>query len=149
MPMRGMRVRSFGVCAALLIGFPALGQIDPAKRQLLHVGYNAFFEGHAPLAAYAFYYLNSPQFYREDLTLRMAIAPVYFDSELGISHALGPNTDIGIGLAGGGFADSYNEVRRGKYYTRESFDGYGGGASVSLYHLFNPSYKIPLHGIVR
>jgi len=79
----------------------------------------------------------------------MAIAPVYFDSELGISHALGPNTDIGIGLAGGGFADSYNEVRRGKYYTRESFDGYGGGASVSLYHLFNPSYKIPLHGIVR
>jgi hypothetical protein len=30
-----------------------------------------------------------PQFYRPNLTLRMAIAPVYLDSELGISHVLG------------------------------------------------------------
>lgn len=124
-------------------------QIDPAKRQLLQLGYNASFEGHAPIAAYAFYYLNRPGFYREDLTLRMAIAPVYLDSELGISQALGPNTHLGIGLAGGGFADSYNEVRRGKYIPRESFDGHGGGASLSLYHLFNPGMRIPLHGIVR
>jgi hypothetical protein len=133
----------------LLISIPASAQIDPEKRQLLHVGYNAFFKGHAPLAAYGFYYLNRPQFYREDVTLRMAVAPVYFDSELGISRALGPHTDIGIGVAGGGFADSYNEVRGGKYFTKESFDGYGGGASVSLYHLFNPAQRIPLHGIVR
>jgi len=144
-----MSVKSFIAAAALIGAFPAAGQIDPEKRQLLQVGYNASFEGHAPIAAYAFYYLNRPQFQREDLTLRMAIAPVYFDSELGISHALGPNTDLGIGLAGGGFADSYNEVRGGKYRTKESFDGHGGGASVSLYHLFNPSYNIPLYGIVR
>ena len=127
----------------------ASAQIDPDKRQLLHLGYNAFFQGHAPIAGYAFYYLNRPEFIRDDLTLRMAIAPVYFDSELGISHALGPNTDIGIGMAGGGFADSYNEVRGGKYFLKESYDGYGGGASVSLYHRFNPAQRIPLFGIAR
>src|SRR4051812_30720004 len=132
-----------------IICLSASAQIDPDKRQLLHLGYNAFFQGHAPIAGYAFYYLNRPEFLRDDLTLRMAIAPVYFDSELGISHALGPNTDIGIGMTGGGFADSYNEVRRGTYLPKESFDGYGGGASVSLYHRFNPAQRIPLYGIAR
>jgi hypothetical protein len=33
----------------------ALGQIDPVNRQLVQLGYNAAFEGHAPLSAYAFY----------------------------------------------------------------------------------------------
>jgi hypothetical protein len=126
-----------------------MAQIDPEKRQLLHLGYNASFEGHAPIAAYAFYYLNRPEFYRTNLTLRMAIAPVYLDSELGISQAIGPNTHLGVGVAGGGFADSYNEIRRGKYRPSESFDGNGGGASVSLYHLFNPSMRIPLYGVAR
>src|SRR5205085_36606 len=74
----------------------------------------------APIAGYAFYYLNRPEFLREDLTLRMAIAPVYFDSELGFSHALGPNTDLGLGVAGGGFAESYNEVRGGRFIPKES-----------------------------
>jgi hypothetical protein len=127
----------------------ASAQIDPDKRQLLHLGYNGSFKGHAPIAGYAFYYLNRPDFYRDDLTLRMAIAPVYFDSELGLAHALGPNTDVGIGLAGGAFADSYNEVRGGKYRPRESFDGYGGSSSVSLYHRFNPAQLIPLFGLLR
>ena len=130
-------------------GISAFGQIDPDKRQLLHLGYNASFKGHAPIAGYAFYYLNRPDFYRDDLTLRMAIAPVYLDSELGIAHALGPNTDIGVGIAGGGFADSYNEVRRGKFIPKESFEGHGGGGSVSLYHRFNPAQRIPLYGIAR
>ncbi|HTD65523.1 MAG TPA: hypothetical protein VK846_03195, partial [Candidatus Limnocylindria bacterium] len=114
-----------------------------------HMGYNASFKGHAPIAGYAFYYLNRPEFLRDNLTLRMAIAPVYFDSELGISHALGPNTDIGIGVAGGAFADSFNEVRQGKYLPKESFDGYGGSTSVNLYHRFNPAQRIPLFGIAR
>src|SRR5688572_21331110 len=147
-------MRRWGRAAIISMGLgmsclSALAQIDPDKRQLLHLGYNAPFEGHAPLAAYAFYYLNRPDFYRDDLTLRMAIAPVYFDSELGLAHALGPNTDVGFGLAGGAFADSYNEVRGGKYRPHESFDGYGGSASVSLYHRFNPAQLIPLFGLLR
>jgi hypothetical protein len=133
----------------MLTGLSAWAQIDTDKRQLLHFGYDASFKGHAPIAAYAFYYLNRPQFMRDDLTLRMAVAPVYFDSELGWAHALGPNTDLGFGLAGGGFADSYREVRGGKYIPRESFDGHGGGASVSLYHRFNPTQLIPLFGVLR
>ncbi len=135
--------------AMTLLSLPASAQIDPSRRQLLQLGYDAPFVGHAPLAGYVFYYLNHPEFYRDDLTMRMAIAPVYFDSELGVAHALGPNTDLGLGLAGGGFADSYNEVRQGVYHADESFDGHGGSASLSLYHRCNPNQLIPLYAVLR
>ena len=125
-------------------------QIDPVKRELLQFGYNQPFQGQSPISAYAFYYYNKPSFLdHTNLTLRLAVAPVYIDSELGISHALGPNTDVGIGLAGGGFADSYYEVRKGKYVKEESFIGHGVTGSGSIYHLFDPNEKIPLSGILR
>lgn len=139
-----------GIVSASCLGcLPALAQIDPIKRELLQVGYNAAFEGHSPLSAYAFYYRNQPDFLRTNLTLRLAMAPTYIDSELGIRQALGQLTDLGIGVAGGGFADSFNEIRRGKYLQSESFDGYGGELNLSLYHLFNPGYQIPLNGVLR
>jgi hypothetical protein len=125
------------------------GQIDPFKRELIQVGYNAALQGHSPLSAYAFYYRNEPDFLNTNLTLRLALAPTYLDSELGIHGVLGENTDLGIGLAGGGFADDYYEIRQGKYYPSESFDGYGGQFSLSLYHLFNPGQLIPLYGFAR
>src|ERR1041384_4806508 len=125
-------------------------QIDPMPRELIQLGYNASFEGHAPLSAYAFYYRNAPDFLKNtNLTLRLAIAPVYIDSELGIARALGENTDVGIGLAGGGFADSYDEIRQGTFYKGESFTGHGGETSLSLYHCFNPGALIPLNGVLR
>jgi hypothetical protein len=124
-------------------------QIDPSKRELIQLGYNQPLQGSGPLAAYAFYYLNVPQFVRSNLTLRLAVAPVYLDSELGISRALGQNTDLGFGISGGGFADTFAEVRRGKYIRAESFTGHGGGGSASLYHLFNPGARIPLNGVFR
>ncbi len=127
----------------------ARSQIDPTKRDLFQFGYNAALEGHPPLSIYAFYYRNQPDFLRTNLTLRLAIAPTYLDSELGFRNALGENTDLGIGLAGGGFADSYYEIRQGKYLPKESFDGYGGETSLSLYHLFNPGKLIPLNGVLR
>jgi hypothetical protein len=126
-----------------------LGQIDPVKRELIQLGYNGALEGHAPLAAYAFFYRNEPNFLQTNLTLRLAVAPVYLDSELGISHALGENTDIGIGIAGGGFADSYNEIDQGAYEPPQSFTGHGGEGSLSVYHLFNPGKLIPLNGLLR
>ena len=127
----------------------ASAQVDPMKRELIQFGYDASFEGHPPLAAYAFYYRNDPGFLRTNLTLRLAIAPTYLDSELGFSHALSENTDAGIGVAGGGFADSYNEIRGGKYLPKESFDGYGGELNASIYHLFNPGDQVPLNGVLR
>jgi hypothetical protein len=127
----------------------AWGQIDPVKRSLLQVGYNAALEGHSPLSAYAFYYWNQPGFPRTNLTLRLAVAPTYVDSELGIAHALGEHTDLGIGMAGGAFADSYKEIDQGTYEPTQSFDGYGGETSLSLYHLLNPGQQIPLYGVVR
>src|SRR5216684_7007246 len=142
-------MRSFSLWLGLLAPVVACGQIDPVKRQLFQVGYNGGLEGHPPLSVYAFYYQNEPHLLRTNLTLRMAVAPTYLDSELGISDALGPHTDLGIGLAGGGFADSYDEIRQGDFKPAESFVGYGGEGSLSVYHLFNPGQEIPLNGVLR
>ena len=134
----------------LLCGNAALqAQLDPVKRELIQLGYNQPLHGRGPLSGYAFYYLNLPDFYQTNLTLRLAVAPVYLDSELGFAHLIGPNTDFGIGVAGGGFADSYPEIRGGNYLRAESFTGHGGGLSASVYHLFNPGRMIPLNGVVR
>lgn len=127
----------------------AYAQIDPMSRELIQLGYNASFEGHAPFAGYAFYYRNEPHFLETNLTLRLAVAPTYLDSELGFSGLFGENTDLGVGMAGGGYADSYDEIRQGKFYPGESFDGYGGEGSLSVYHLFNPGQMIPLNGVLR
>jgi hypothetical protein len=54
-----------------------------------------------------------------------------------------------VGLAGGGFADSYSEIRHGKFLRDESFTGHGAELSSSVYQLFNPGDRIPLYGILR
>jgi hypothetical protein len=144
--------RKLWLVPLILVGcsaFPASGQIDPVSRELIQVGYNAAMEGHPPLSGYAFYYRNEPHFYRTNLTLRLAVAPTYLDSELGIGGALGPNTDLGIGIAGGGFGDSYDEIRGGTFLRNESFVGHGGEGSLSIYHCFNPGREIPLNGVLR
>jgi hypothetical protein len=135
----------------LMLSAPVVvsAQIDPIKRDLIQLGYNQPAEGHAPFAGYAFYYHNQPNFLRTNQTLRLAVAPVYLDAELGFVHGLGPHTDFGIGVAGGGFADSYNEIHGGKFYPAESFDGHGGEVSFSLYHLFNPADLVPLNLVLR
>ena len=125
-------------------------QIDPFKRDLIQIGYNGALEGRQPFSGYAFYYHNEPDFLQDtNLTLRLAIAPTYVDSELGVIGALGEFTDMGIGAAGGAFADSYNEIHGGKFYPAQSFDGYGGETSLSIYHLFDPGRLIPLNLVVR
>jgi hypothetical protein len=140
----------FLLAAALGWAPGARAQIDPVQRELIQLGYNQPLESRGPLAAYAFYYLNQPQFLRNsNLTLRLAVAPVYLDAEVGIRGALGAHTDLGVGLAGGGFADSYSEVRGGRYEREESFLGHGGMISSSLYHRFNPDARMPLHGVLR
>jgi hypothetical protein len=124
-------------------------QIDPAKRELIQLGYSYPLQGHAPISAYAFYYANLPNFYQSNLTLRLAVAPIYLDAEVGLINLLGENTDLGLGITGGGFADTYSEIRQGKYLREESFTGHGGGVVASVYHLFNPGQRVPLNGMVR
>jgi hypothetical protein len=151
-PARPVALRHWLIALALVGAWHAattFAQIDPVRRELFQVGYDQPLEGRSPIAGYAFFYYNQPQFYETNLTLRLAIAPVYLDSELGISHALGPNTDFAVGLAGGGFADDYDEIRQGKFYPEESFSGNGGQLSSSIYHLFDPGYRIPLNGVLR
>ena len=125
-------------------------QIDPEKRHLFQAAYNQPLQGSGPFAGYMFYYLNEPGFLRKtNLTLRLAVAPVFADSELGIRQALGPNTDLGIGLQGGGFAYGYADIDQGRYLRGQSFNGGGVTVSTSVYHRFNPDARIPLTGQIR
>ena len=133
----------------LFLPLAAWAQIDPVKRDLVQFGYNQPVEGQAPVAGYAFYYHNQPDFLRTNLTWRLALAPVYLDTEFGFNHGLGPQTDFALGAAGGGFADSYNELRGGRFIKAESFEGHGGELSASVYHLFNPGDLIPLNYVLR
>jgi hypothetical protein len=146
---RRRRCHGLVLLYVLLVASPAVAQIDPEKRRLFQLGYNQPFQGRGPLSGYAYFYYNQPNYLRTNLTLRLAVAPVYLDSELGIREVLSPNTDLAIGLAGGGFADSYSEVRAGKYVREESFTGHGADVSVSLYHRFNPDQQIPLNAVLR
>jgi hypothetical protein len=133
----------------LAVPLVASAQIDPVKRDLVQFGYNQPVEGQAPVAGYAFYYHNEPDFLRTNLTWRLALAPVYLDTEFGFINGLGPHTDLALGAAGGGFADSYNELRGGQFIKDESFEGHGGEISGSIYHLFNPDDLIPLNYVLH
>ena len=146
-----MTFRGKWLCLLFVASLPVFthGQIDPIKRRLIQLGYNQPLEGQGPIAAYGFYYYNKPEFYATNLTLRVAIAPIYLDTDLGFTGLLGPQTDVSFGLAGGGFADSYSEIRQGTYNRRESFIGHGGEISSSVYHRLNPAQTVPLWTILR
>jgi hypothetical protein len=139
----------FLALAVVLAALNASGQVDPDKRELVQFGFSQAVEGASPVAAYGYYYLNEPNFYNTNLTLRIALAPVYLDSEVGLVGLLGPHTDLGLGLAGGGFADNYYEFQDGKYLPEQSFTGFSAEGSASVYHLFDPGKLIPLFGILR
>ena len=147
-PLTGSRLLA-GAAALTLVAFNASAQIDPAPRQLLELGGDASVTDSGPMGAYAFYYWNMVNVPTTNQFLRLVIAPVYVDSELGFKGLLGEHTDLGIGAFGGLYANSYQEVDGGRWYKNQSFNGNGGGASVSLYHLFNPDQHIPLNGVLR
>jgi hypothetical protein len=146
-----MQRRSLQVAFALLLGsaFAVWAQIDPYPRNLLELGYDYSLSGQGPQALYAYYYYNNPALMNTNIALRLAVAPVYFDGELGFRQLLSPHTDVGLGLSGGGFGENYYEMRQGQYFKDESFDGHGGGASLNLYHLINPRQMIPLNAVVQ
>jgi hypothetical protein len=156
-------VRASARLAVLLVvltgwGHRLAAQLDPVPRRLLQVGYNQPVEGNDPFSGYAFFYYNRPGFVRSNLTFRAAVAPVYLDSELGFRGLLSPGTDVGVGVAGGGFADSHNEIVNGKWRKEESFTGHAGEFNASVYHLFNPLppgrtpqrlAEVPVQGLFR
>ena len=127
----------------------ALAQIDPNPRSLLQLGLDQSLSGQGPNSLYAYYYYNRPGFLRTNVTLRLAVAPVYFDGEIGFRQLLSPNSDLGIGISGGGFGENYYEVREGHYLRGESFEGHGGGGSLKLYHRINPNQRIPLSAVLQ
>jgi len=135
--------------AVLLVGFNCQAQIDPEHRNLLELGYDQPLEGQGPQGVYAYYYYNNPDFFNTNLDLRLAIAPAYVDGELGFKQLLSPTTDVGLGFNGGMFGANYYEVRQGRFYKSESFNGDGGGVALSVYQLLNPRMLIPINVVAR
>ena len=132
-----------------LAAFNCQAQIDPEHRNLLELGYDQPLAGQGPQGVYAYYYYNNPDFFKTNTALRLAIAPAYVDGEVGFKQLLSPTTDVGLGFYGGLFGANYYEVRQGRYYQSESFNGSGGGASVSVYQLLNPGVLIPMSVVAR
>ena len=137
------------IVAFLALAGTGRAQVDPEHRNLLEFGYDLPLVATGPQATYLYYHYNNPDFLGTNMALRVAVAPAYFDGELGIRHVIFPYTDIGIGLSGGGFADDYYEVRQGNYLKGESFDGHSAGAALSLYQLLDPGFLVPLNVVVR
>ncbi len=145
--MRG----SVGVlaAAALFAAAPAPAQIDDTKRLLFEGGYEDGIGNPSPSSPYAFLYLNQPGAAGPGSAWRLALAPVYADTELGLPGIFGTRTDLGLGFSGGGYAFGHSEVRRGNELSGESFVGHGGGPSVSLYPHFGNVGPLPLNGVFR
>jgi hypothetical protein len=141
-PLAGLAVLTFAASSVQ-------AQIDPAPRQILHLGFNTSLTDSGPLGAYAFYYWNMPNVPTTNQVLRLVIAPGYVNSELGFKGLLGEQTDLAVGAFGGFFAENYAEVDGGEYVKNQSFQGDDIGANVSLYHRFNPTQMIPLTGVLR
>jgi len=142
--------RAWGALLLLCCLAPrASAQIDPERRRLIQLGYDQGTSGPAPAGAYLFYYINQPHFVRKDLTLRLALAPVYVDGELGVSGKPEDGNGVAFGLAGGGFADSYSEIREGHYFKEESFTGHSGTVSMSYFRNLEPNWRLPINVVAR
>jgi hypothetical protein len=146
---RTQRFLPLVLLAAWLGTFDCYAQIDPEYRNLLELGYDQPLTGKGPQGVYAYYYYNTPELFNTNTALRLAIAPAYVDGELGFKQLLSPTTDVGLGFYGGMFGANYYEVRQGRYYQNESFDGSGGGAALSVYQLLNPGMLIPVNMVAR
>ncbi|MBI4424518.1 MAG: hypothetical protein HY554_12360 [Elusimicrobia bacterium] len=138
---------SIAAALALTLAVSARAQVDPNHRQLVQLGWDQPISG-GPAIGYGFYYLNRPDFYRPDATLRLVVAPVYFDSEVALVQ-IAPHTNLGIGAAGGGFAYGHTEIRGGSVKGDESFLGHGFSVALSIYRRLNPGRMIPLHAVFR
>ena len=137
------------IFAIMLAPVTGQAQIDPEHRNLVELGYDQPLSGQGPQGVYGYYYYNDPEFIRTNAALRLALAPAYADAELGFKHLIAPYTDVGVGINGGAYGDSFYEVRRGNYIKSESFYGHGGGAALSIYQLLNPGALIPLNVVAR
>jgi hypothetical protein len=133
----------------VLLAAPARAQMDPNRRLQLEGGYEQGLGQPGPKSPYFYLYLNRPHVFHSSSTLRMAIAPVYVDAELGIRKFFGPFADAGIGLSGGGYAFGQTEVFRGDERRGESFVGHGGGPSFTAYPRVVKIGPVPVHGVFR
>lgn len=140
--------KAFLACALLCAASAARAQIDDSKRLLLEGGYEDGLGNPGPNGAYGFLYVNRPGIAGKGSALRLAVAPVYADGELGLPEVL-PRTDLGLGFSGGGYAFSRKEVVHGDQRFGESYIGHGFGPSLALYPKIADIGPVPVSGVVR
>src|SRR5678815_3973946 len=108
-------VRFMALSGLLVLAINGVAQIDPYHRNLVQLGYDQPLSGSGPQGIYAFYYYSNPELVGTNTALRLAIAPVYLDGEIGFRQLISRTTDLGVGFYGGAFGDNYYEVRQGHY----------------------------------
>jgi hypothetical protein len=133
----------------LVAAAPARAQRDPEPRAYLEVGTEVPLKGNAPLAGYAFFLWNRPNFPQPDQYLRVVVSPTYLLSELVQDHWPFGRHAVSIGLNGGGFRFGHEEFRHGSYQGEESFWGHGAELPLSYYAGTKLFDKLPLEGQVR
>ncbi|HEX4047070.1 MAG TPA: hypothetical protein VH309_04525, partial [Elusimicrobiota bacterium] len=147
--MLRLRAAAGAALAAALAAAPAAAQIDPARRFRIEGGYEQGVGQPGPTSPYLYAYVNRPGVLDSSDTLRLVVAPVYADAELGIHDAFGPYADAGLGLSGGGWAFGQTEIDRGDEKRGESFAGHGGGPSFSAYPRLGRLGPAPLNANLR
>lgn len=135
--------------AAVFAAAPARAQIDDQKRLLLEGGTEDGLGNPGPSSPYAFLYMNRPGAAGPGTAWRLALAPVYAETELGLPGIFGRRTDVGLGFSGGGYAFGNAQVDRGSEKPGESYIGHGGGPSISLYPRIGDIGPVPLSGVIR
>jgi hypothetical protein len=137
------------VLLSLLAAAPAGAQPDPEERRYLEVGTEIPLKGNAPVAGYAFYLWNRPNYPQEDQYLRIVVAPTYLLTEFVQDHWPFGRHALGIGVNGGGFRYGHEEFRNGSYKDEESFWGHGAEFPISYYAGTKLFDKLPLQGQIR
>ncbi len=132
-----------------IAAMPIRAQIDDARRFQLEGGYEQGIGQPGLNAPYIYAYYNRPGMFHSSSTFRLAIAPPYVNSELGIRNVFGHYADMGVGISGGGYAYGQNEVYRGDNRRGESFLGHGGGPSLTAYPHLGHIGPVPITGIAR
>jgi len=127
----------------------AEAQPDRERRTILEVGLEHPVRGNGPLGGYGFLLVNRPHFPTEDWYTRVALSPIYLHAELVRDRWPAEGHAVGVGVQGGLFGHNFSDFRDGDYKKSESFNGNGGGASLSYYWRQLKIGRLPLEGQIR
>jgi len=126
---------------ALVTGFAVTiqAQIDPAPRKLLHLGVNQSCTTTVRWGPMRFITGNMPQVPTTNRRCAWPLRQATWTVSWGSTDLLGEHTDLAVGLFRGDVSPTATrKCRGGTTIAMSPSTANGGGANVSIYHLFNP-----------